>query len=305
MISAVVLLPSGHSHHQNKNPQQMLRKNTIMITRAVLPLAIALLLTIACPLAGAATTVTSGKTISTPPHSNWAQNEPARFYITKYESTTQYNHHKFIGNHSDYFKILHQDTDTILVGGKNALYNLSIATLQEQPNTRIEWLATDAHRQLCVLKGKHESECQNFIRVYAKTAENQFLLCGTNAYKPQCREYNTQRVGKQLQPSGENEEEEDANAEETEDTSQGVADYDNEEEAQGRCPYNPQHSSSYVFAGKNPILRGAPTLYMNTQGRSYSQALLCPVLCRSARCKGASPFLASSLVLLRADFLYV
>lgn len=206
----------------------------------------------------AAKTETSGKTIST--HSNWAQNEPARFYITKYESTAQFNQ-KFIGNHSDYFMILHQTADTILVGGKNALYNLSIATLQEQPNTRIEWSATDAHRQLCMLKGKNEYECQNYIRVYGRIGEDKFLLCGTNAYKPQCREYKTQRLGfhnQHTEGNPEVEEGDNGNEATSEDTS-NVTEYENEEEAQGRCPYNPQHSSSYVFAGKNLMLRGAPT----------------------------------------------
>ena len=229
-------------------------KKITMITTNTLTVAIATLLLVAVNSAASETT-TSGKATS----ASWTQNEPARFYITKPEATAQLNQHKFIGNHSDFFKVLHQDDETLLVGGKNALYNLSIATLEEVPNTRIQWFATDPHRQLCMLKGKHETECQNYIRVYGKTSENQFLLCGTNAYKPQCREYNMQRGANQATDEpldGENEDSQ-ANGNEADDTSNAlVRDYENEEEAQGRCPYNPEHSSSYVFAGKNQMLRG-------------------------------------------------
>lgn len=251
-----VVFPSGRINH--KATTQKKHNNITMITKT-LAAATLLMMGLFMGTVGA-TSETSGR--PTLGHSNWAQNEPARFYISKYETVAaQLNHQKFIGNQSDYFKILHQDGDTILVGGKNALYNLSISTLQEQAHTRIEWTATDAHRQLCMLKGKSEHECQNYIRVYGKTSEHQFLLCGTNAYKPQCREYNTHRMGRSArhqQELGQGEgEEADGNEAVSEDAPIAV-DYDNEEEAQGRCPYNPQHSSSYVFAGKNSILRGVP-----------------------------------------------
>ena len=34
-----------------------------------------------------------------------------------------------------------------------------------------------------------QAECQNFIRVIAKTDENRILICGTHAFKPRCRHY--------------------------------------------------------------------------------------------------------------------
>ena len=42
---------------------------------------------------------------------------------------------------------------------------------------------------MCKYKGKSEEACQNYIRVLAKKAENKVFICGTNAYKPKCREY--------------------------------------------------------------------------------------------------------------------
>ena len=34
-----------------------------------------------------------------------------------------------------------------------------------------------------------QDDCQNYIRVLAKIAEDKVLICGTNAYKPLCRHY--------------------------------------------------------------------------------------------------------------------
>jgi len=43
-----------------------------------------------------------------------------------------------------------------------------------------------------------QDECQNYIRVLAKEGEGQFLVCGTNAYKPRCRHY-AQQVSDSLE----------------------------------------------------------------------------------------------------------
>lgn len=72
-------------------------------------------------------------------------------------------------------------------------------------------------------------DCQNYIRVYAKISNTQILICGTNSYKPLCRYYSIQSDG------GEDD---------------GKLELVNEIEAQGRCPYNPSHNSTYVFTGK-------------------------------------------------------
>jgi hypothetical protein len=34
------------------------------------------------------------------------------------------------------------------------------------------------------VKGKSEDDCNNYIRVLAKTETNQLLVCGTNSYNP-------------------------------------------------------------------------------------------------------------------------
>ncbi|XP_021699598.1 semaphorin-1A isoform X2 [Aedes aegypti] len=149
---------------------------------------------------------------------SWTPDVLTKSYIT-YDNTIP----AFFGNSTDYFKLLDQDDNSILIGARNALYNISLDRLIEHPSQRVMWTSSDAHRELCTLKGKTDQDCQNYIRVYARLGANKIMLCGTNAYKPLCRYYN-------LLPSN------------------GSIAYDNNEmEALGRCPYNPLHNSTYVF----------------------------------------------------------
>lgn len=148
----------------------------------------------------------------------WTPDVLTKSYIT-YDNTIP----AFFGNSTDYFKLLDQDEGSILIGARNALYNISLDRLIENPNQRVMWTSSDAHRELCTLKGKLDQDCQNYIRVYARVGANRVMLCGTNSYKPLCRYYN-------VLPSD------------------GSIVYDNNEmEALGRCPYNPLHNSTYVF----------------------------------------------------------
>ena len=66
-------------------------------------------------------------------------------------------------------------------------------------------------------------DCQNYIRVLAKTKDGRLLVCGTNAYNPKCRFYSHNE------------------------TSYSV---DREFSGRGFCPYDPRHNSTYLYAGK-------------------------------------------------------
>lgn len=102
---------------------------------------------------------------------------------------TEPNSPTFFGNETDYFKILTMDDNSVLIGAKNNVYNLSLTRLNENRDNRIEWTSSEAHREMCVLKGKNNSDCQNYIRIYARVADQQIMLCGTNSFKPMCRYY--------------------------------------------------------------------------------------------------------------------
>uniref|UniRef100_A0A0A9XEK4 Semaphorin-1A n=4 Tax=Lygus hesperus TaxID=30085 RepID=A0A0A9XEK4_LYGHE len=145
--------------------------------------------------------------------------DPRRFYQYS-ELDNQIE--KFYGNDSytDFFKLLEMDVDSILIGSRNVVYNISLSNMTENVHQRIAWPPTGAHRELCYLKGKSEEDCHNYIRVGAKLEEDHLLVCGTNAYKPLCRHYKF---------------------------NENKLEVLKESEGQGWCPYDPNHNSTALF----------------------------------------------------------
>lgn len=148
----------------------------------------------------------------------WQENISPKIRITQLNAGDV---HRFSGNttHSDHFKLLEVDGDSLLVGARNIVYNISLGTLEE--NKRLEWYSNDDDVRLCKLKGKSTEACQNYVRVLAKKSDNVLLVCGTNAYKPRCRDYSI--TPSDYQMSAEN-------------------------SGEGLCPYDPTHNSTAVFA---------------------------------------------------------
>lgn len=72
---------------------------------------------------------------------------------------------------------------------RNNVYNLSLTNLVENVESRIEWQSSLAHKEMCMLKGKNITDCQNYVRIFARVSDHQILLCGTNSFKPACRYY--------------------------------------------------------------------------------------------------------------------
>ncbi|XP_065335905.1 semaphorin-1A-like isoform X2 [Cloeon dipterum] len=128
--------------------------------------------------------------------------------------------HRFSGNntHPDQFRLIVQDEQNLLVGGRNLVHNLTLTDLTEIQ--KLAWVSPDNDRTMCSLKGQDFEQCQNYIRVLIKISTGRFLICGTNAYNPVCRVYASQ-------PSG----------------------YFMEREWSGRgsCPYGPNVKSTAVF----------------------------------------------------------
>ncbi|KAH1007286.1 hypothetical protein HUJ04_004543 [Dendroctonus ponderosae] len=125
---------------------------------------------------------------------------------------------------------------------KNVVYNLTFSELGEQQ--RLIWYSNEHDAKMCVMKGKDEENCQNYIRVMAKTAQSRLLLCGTNAFKPICREYNV--------------------------LSRNYT-FEKEKAGQALCPYDPRHNSTAIyvdgdlytgtvadFSGMDPIIYREP-----------------------------------------------
>ncbi|XP_018331529.1 semaphorin-1A [Agrilus planipennis] len=135
----------------------------------------------------------------------------------------QVNSIQFAGNYSrpNHFTILNIDNDSVLIGGRNAIYNLSIYDLSERKSRRIVWHSSEADSQLCILKGKTDDDCQNYIRIWFQVDNGVTLICGTNSYKPLCRHYKHNN---------------------------GVFMVRNEIDGKGKCPFDPNDNSTAIFS---------------------------------------------------------
>ncbi|XP_018376123.1 PREDICTED: semaphorin-1A isoform X3 [Trachymyrmex cornetzi] len=151
---------------------------------------------------------------------------------------------RFTGNetHTDYFRLVLRDGNYLMVGGRNLVHNLSLTDLTEQQ--RLTWYSTENDVKMCVVKGTPEENCQNYIRILVKTGPNNLFVCATNAFKPMCRDYTVHA---------------------------GNYTIVKEKGGQARCPYDPQHNSTFVyvdgelytgtvadFAGMDPIIYREP-----------------------------------------------
>ncbi|KAL7297725.1 hypothetical protein TKK_0008760 [Trichogramma kaykai] len=98
---------------------------------------------------------------------------------------------RFLGNesHVEHFKLLERSPTYFLIGARNAIYNISLHDLTEIPDQRLKWSSSDAHQELCYLKGGDKDTCQNYVRVFGRLGPDRFLTCGTNAYKPLCKSF--------------------------------------------------------------------------------------------------------------------
>lgn len=169
----------------------------------------------------------------------------------------------FTGNATfpDYFIVLNQDENSIAIGGRNRIYNLSIYDFHEKKEGRIDWPSSDAHGQLCILKGKTEDDCQNYIRILYYTEPGRLVVCGTNSYKPLCRTYTFKVFITASRSCG-------LIWGKLQDAKYYV---EKEVEGIGVCPYNPEHNSTSVqyngqlfsatvadFSGGDPLIYREP-----------------------------------------------
>ncbi|XP_076053695.1 semaphorin 1a [Oratosquilla oratoria] len=131
---------------------------------------------------------------------------------------------KFIGNttYDDHFKLILPDpAGYLLVGGRNVIFNLSLTDLIE--HSRVEWHPDKEHLSKCDMKGGSSELCQNYVRILLQKEKGLYLICGTNAFDPMCREYKLKG---------------------------GVLEIEREYAARGLCPFDPSHNSTAVYADK-------------------------------------------------------
>lgn len=128
---------------------------------------------------------------------------------------------------NDFFSLMlytHMTDEALVVGARNIVYKLTVDELRLKQT--LSWDSLEVDRDTCTVKGKTLNECQNYIKVLLQyqNEPNQYLICGTNAYKPSCRIYKDERGSYELKI---------------------------EKPGLGSAPFSPWHNSTAVLVGEH------------------------------------------------------
>ncbi|XP_055681503.1 semaphorin-1A [Lutzomyia longipalpis] len=174
-------------------------------------------------------------------HGVWQENVRPKLYVELGSEEIL----RFQGNDTtiDNFKLMLRDGHSLLIGARNIVYNLSISDLTEQQ--RLEWYSPEDDVKMCVVKGKDEEACQNYIRVLVLPSPGKLQVCGTNSFRPMCHLYQINANNYTLEM---------------------------EKPGQAVCPYDPQHNSTAVFAD-NELYSGTVADFSGSDPIIYREPL--------------------------------
>ncbi|XP_014025127.1 semaphorin-6B isoform X3 [Salmo salar] len=114
---------------------------------------------------------------------------------------------------------------TLYIGARDDLFRVELDNVAGEEmfySKKRTWESNKNDIRTCRMKGKHEDECRNFMKVLL-SRQGGLFVCGTNAFNPLCANY----TGDTLEMVGE--------------TVSGMA----------RCPYDPKHANVALFAEGN------------------------------------------------------
>ncbi|KAG7488224.1 hypothetical protein MATL_G00030230 [Megalops atlanticus] len=114
---------------------------------------------------------------------------------------------------------------TLYIGARDELFRVELDNVVGDEmfySKKRTWESNKNDIRICRMKGKHEDECRNFMKVLL-SRQGGLFVCGTNAFNPLCANY----TGDTLEMVGE--------------TVSGMA----------RCPYDPKHANVALFAEGN------------------------------------------------------
>ncbi|NXN23295.1 SEM6B protein, partial [Nycticryphes semicollaris] len=114
---------------------------------------------------------------------------------------------------------------TLFIGERDHVYRVSLEPTsagEMRYHRKLTWRSNQHDISICRMKGKHEAECRNFVKVLLVRNESLLFVCGTNAFNPVCANYSMDM----LEPIGDN--------------ISGMA----------RCPYDPKHANVALFTGQ-------------------------------------------------------
>ncbi|XP_078473308.1 semaphorin-6A-like [Lampetra planeri] len=113
----------------------------------------------------------------------------------------------------------------LLIAGRDHVFTVDLSRPVHGAithSTKLTWMAERQEVDRCLMNGKTEEECHNFIKVVAPRGDGLLFVCGTNAYSPTCRNY-------QL-----------ADLSFTGEQTSGLA----------KCPFDPRQGGAAAFAGE-------------------------------------------------------
>ncbi|XP_051525634.1 semaphorin-6B-like isoform X2 [Myxocyprinus asiaticus] len=114
---------------------------------------------------------------------------------------------------------------TLYIGARDDLFRVELDNVVGEEmfySKKRTWESNKNDIRICRMKGKHEDECRNYMKVLL-SRQGGLFICGTNAFNPLCANY----TGDTLEMVGE--------------TVSGMA----------RCPYDPKHANVALFAEGN------------------------------------------------------
>ncbi|XP_030629981.1 sema domain, transmembrane domain (TM), and cytoplasmic domain, (semaphorin) 6Ba [Chanos chanos] len=114
---------------------------------------------------------------------------------------------------------------TLYIGARDDLYRVELDHVSGDEmfySKKRTWESNKNDIRICRMKGKHEEECRNFMKVLLSQHGGLFV-CGTNAFNPLCANYTRDTLEMVGEPIS------------------GMA----------RCPYDPKHANVALFAEGN------------------------------------------------------
>uniref|UniRef100_A0A9J7Z7N8 Semaphorin-6B n=2 Tax=Cyprinus carpio TaxID=7962 RepID=A0A9J7Z7N8_CYPCA len=111
---------------------------------------------------------------------------------------------------------------TLYIGARDDLYRVELDHVSGDEmfySKKRTWESNKNDIRICRMKGKHEEECRNYIKVLL-SHDGGLFVCGTNAFNPLCANYTKDTLELVGEPIS------------------GMA----------RCPYDPKHANVALFA---------------------------------------------------------
>ncbi|XP_026880865.2 sema domain, transmembrane domain (TM), and cytoplasmic domain, (semaphorin) 6Ba [Electrophorus electricus] len=131
-------------------------------------------------------------------------------------------HRSYVRHESLYVQSVLRVNRTLYIGARDDLYRVELDHVSGDEmfySKKRTWESNRNDIRICRMKGKHEEECRNYMKVLLSQPDGLFV-CGTNAFNPLCANYTRDTLEMVGEPIS------------------GMA----------RCPYDPKHANVALFA---------------------------------------------------------